>query len=175
MDPGDEIVTLVDEHNHVIGSAKRRRMRAERLLHRATYIFVFASDGRLYLQRRTDTKDMFPGYWDAAAGGVLLAGESYDESARREVAEELGIRNVPLESHFDFLHEDASNRLWGRVYTCVYEGPFHWQAEEVVEGRFVPVEDVLAGRFEPLTPDTLAALRRLLAVWRPPGPASSSS
>ena len=169
MEPAEEIVPLVDEQNNVTGTAPRARVRAERLRHRATYIFVFAHDGRLYLQRRTDTKDMFPGCWDAAAGGVLVVGESYEESARREAAEELGIEGVELTPRFDFYHEDADNRIWGRVYTCVYEGPFRWQPEEVVEGLFVEVEDVLAGRYEPLTPDTLAALRALLERWTPPG------
>ena len=162
MDAGDEIVSLVDERNRVTGSATRRRVRAERLLHRATYIFVFAGDGRLYLQRRTVTKDMYPGYWDAAAGGVLVSGESYDASALREAAEELGIRGVPLLGHFDFYYEDPANRVWGRVYTCEYEGPFEWQPEEVAEGRFVTVEEILAGRYQPLTPDTLHALRLYL-------------
>ena len=169
MNPAEEIVLLVDERNEVVGSAARRRVRAERLIHRATYVFVFAADGRLYLQRRTLAKDMFPGWWDAAAGGVLTLGESYDESARREAAEELGIEGVPLEAQFDFFHEDPSNRVWGRVYTCCYEGPFRWQPEEVAEGRFVAVAEVLDGRFEPLTPDTLEALRLLLARWTPPG------
>ena len=116
---------------------------------------------------------MYPGWWDAAAGGVLLAGEGYDASAAREAAEELGIEAVPLQAHFDFYHEDPHNRLWGRVYTCVYEGPFRWQPEEVAEGLFVEVDDVLAGRYDPLTPDTLEALRRLRRVWA--GPARQPS
>ena len=162
MNPADEIVALVDEDNRVIGSARRAQVRAQRLVHRATYIFVFARDGRLFLQRRTEGKDMYPGYWDAAAGGVLTAGEEYDESARREAAEELGIEDMELTARFDFYYEDTANRVWGRIYTCVYEGPFRFQPEEVADGCFVDVADVLAGRYEPLTPDTLAALRRLL-------------
>ncbi len=160
LNPGEEVVALVDEHNRVIGSTTRAQMRAQRLVHRATYTFVFARDGRLFLQRRTEEKDMYPGYWDAAAGGVLLAGESYDESARREAAEELGIDGVPLEGLFDFYYEDEANRVWGRVYSCVFEGPFRLQAEEVAEGRFVEVADLLAGLYQPLTPDTLDALQR---------------
>ena len=161
MNPADEIVALVDEHNRVVGSARRAEVRARRLIHRATYIFVFARDGRLLLQRRTGGKDMYPGYWDAAAGGVLTAGEDYDESARREAAEELGIDAVSLTGHFDFYYEDVANRVWGRVYSCVFEGPFRLQPEEVAEAVFVDVADVVAGRYQPLTPDTLDALRRL--------------
>ena len=66
---GDEIVFIVDDENVPVGEAPRRRMRAENLPHRATYVFVLDSDGRLLVQRRTDTKDLFPGYYDLAAGG----------------------------------------------------------------------------------------------------------
>jgi len=46
--------------------------------------------GRIYVHRRTDDKDVYPGMYDMTAGGVLGAGESYLEAARRELAEALG-------------------------------------------------------------------------------------
>ena len=46
--------------------------------------------GRLYVHRRTDDKDVYPGMYDMTAGGVLAVGETYLEAARRELAEELG-------------------------------------------------------------------------------------
>jgi isopentenyldiphosphate isomerase len=76
MLPADEIVTIVDAHNNVVGSAPRWEMRAKRLPHRSTYILVFNSQGELFVQKRTMTKDVFPGYYDPATGGVVLAGES---------------------------------------------------------------------------------------------------
>ena len=45
-------------------------------------------------------RDVFPGYYDIAAGGVVLAGETYEAGARRELAEEVGIRDVPLAHQF---------------------------------------------------------------------------
>jgi hypothetical protein len=50
MSTADEIVTLVDEHNRVIGAVPRREMRAKRLPHRSTYIFVFNTQGYLYVR-----------------------------------------------------------------------------------------------------------------------------
>ena len=168
----DEIVVIVDENNQVTGSTTRKRMRAERLIHRATYIFVFSSSGQLYVQKRTDTKDMAPGYYDAAAGGVVLSGESYELSAEREAAEELGIRDTPLERCFDFYYEDERNRIWGCVFTCRYDGEFVWQPEEVEYGYFVDVDEVLNGSISPLTTDTLEALEILKARALIPGSAS---
>ena len=57
----DEIVTIVDAENRVVGAAPRWQMRAEMLPHRATYILVFDHGGRLFLQKRTATKDIYPG------------------------------------------------------------------------------------------------------------------
>ena len=87
MGAADEIVVIVDEGNNVVGSAPRRDMRARRLPHRSTYILVFNSQGELYVQKRTMSKDVFPGFYDVAAGGVVLTGETYEQGAERELEE----------------------------------------------------------------------------------------
>ena len=61
-------------------------MRTERLPHRCSYILVFNSRGELWVQKRTMIKDIYPGYWDPAAGGVMQVGESYEESALLKVS-----------------------------------------------------------------------------------------
>jgi isopentenyldiphosphate isomerase len=159
----NEIVAVVDENNRVIGSSTRREMRCKRLIHRATYIFVFNGRGELFVQKRTTIKDMYPGYYDLAAGGVVLYGESYELSAEREVAEELGVTNTALKSVFDFFYEDDLNQVWGRVFSCVYDGELVLQAEEVESGEYLSVEAIVARRLSPVTPDTRLAWNRYLA------------
>jgi 8-oxo-dGTP pyrophosphatase MutT (NUDIX family) len=163
MGAADEIVAIVDEHNTVVGAVPRREMRAKRLPHRSTYILVFNSRDELYIQKRTMTKDVFPGYYDTAAGGVILAGESYEQGAERELEEEMGIRGVPLTLLFDFYFEDEHTRLWGRAFSCRYDGEVVLQAEEVESGAFASLADVLRRvETEPFTPDGLHVLRRYL-------------
>lgn len=165
MGSPEERVAIVDAENRVVGAAARREMRARNLPHRAAYVLVFNSRGDLFVQRRTATKDVYPAHWDTAAGGVVLSGESYEEAAARELAEELGVSGVPLAAHFDLYHEDGGNRVWGRVYSCVADGPFVLQPEEVEDGRFLGVEETLAlAAREPFTPDGLRALRRYLEL-----------
>jgi 8-oxo-dGTP pyrophosphatase MutT (NUDIX family) len=163
VDSASEIVALVDEQNRVVGSATRAEMRARSLPHRATYILVFNSRGDLYVLKRAVTKDTYPGYYEVVAGGVVLSGETYEEGARREVEEELGIRNVALEPLFDFPFIDGENRIWGRAYACVYDGRIVLQEEEVESGSFHSVSEVMemAERL-PFTPDGQYVLRRYL-------------
>lgn len=163
LEPGHEIVQIVDRENTEVGTCSRGEMRIRGLIHRACYIFVKNSSGDIFVQKRTTTKDIYPGYWDVAAGGVVLAGESYDLSAQREAAEELGITDCPFFAHFDHFYESGDNKVWGRVYTCLHEGPFVLQEEEVSEGKFVnPHEIAHLSESELFTPDGLQILALLL-------------
>jgi 8-oxo-dGTP pyrophosphatase MutT (NUDIX family) len=160
--PAEELVEIVDRANNPIGAVTRRIMRQQKLIHRASYILVFNRKGELFIQKRTLAKDIYPGYWDLAAGGVVLAGESYQESALRELREELGIAGLKLKLFFDQYFEDESNRVWGRIFSCVSDGPFTLQAEEIDQGRFIPLAAIEAlHRSEPVTPDGMALLRKL--------------
>ena len=163
MNNSPEIVQIVDERNSEIGTVARRLMREQNLIHRASYILVFNRRDELFVQQRTLSKDIYPGYHDIAAGGVVVAGESYEESAERELAEELGVSGVPLQPCFDHYYEDERNRVWGRIFRCRHEGPFTLQPEEVAGGRFMTLEQVLAlSAHEPFTPDGIEILQRLV-------------
>jgi 8-oxo-dGTP pyrophosphatase MutT (NUDIX family) len=164
LSPQEQVV-IVDEHNAVIGNASRAVMRKEGLIHRATYILVFSSDGRLFVQDRTMTKDIFPGYHDLVAGGVVVSGEDYEESARRELEEELGITGVPFVFLFDFYGEYAGQKVWGRAFTCISDGPFILQKDELTGGAFYDIDDVkvLIAK-ESCTPDSVYVLGRYLVM-----------
>ena len=62
--------------------------------------------------------------------GTSSPQHSTEACAEREAAEELGVRDTPLETKFDFYYEDERNLCFGRVFACVHEGPFTLQAEE---------------------------------------------
>lgn len=168
----EEIVTLVDDANRVAGSTERSEMRTRGLPHRATYILVFNGRGEVFVQQRTLTKDLYPGYLDPCTGGVVLAGENYEESAARELAEELGISGTLLTAHFDVEYRGEGNHVWGRVFSCTWDGPVTLQPEEVADGFWLAPEEVLAqAADEPFTPDSLEVLRRFLLERARPTPA----
>jgi len=164
MNPADEIVQIVDEQNQEVAQVSRRVMREGCLIHRACYILVFNRNQEIFVQKRTMSKDIYPGYLDVATGGVVLAGESYEVSAKRELAEELGVRKAALSRHFDFYHEADNNRVWGRVFSCIAEGPFVLQPEEVEDGFFLGMEELQSlAAAQQFTPDGLMVLKRFMA------------
>jgi 8-oxo-dGTP pyrophosphatase MutT (NUDIX family) len=161
--PSEEQVAIVDGKNRVIGCAGRSVMRRFNLIHRATYILLLNARGELFVQKRTAGKDVYPGYYEVAVGGVVQAGEEYDVSAQRELAEEVGLDGAVLTPLFDFYWQDEGNRVWGRAYICAAEGPLTLQPEEVEWGRFMDIDEILRlRRTEPFTPDGLYLLDRYL-------------
>jgi isopentenyldiphosphate isomerase len=131
VDPAQELVDVVDEDDRVVATVTRREIRARDLLHRCTYVLVRNSAGEILVHRRTDTKDINPGAYDVFAGGVCAAGESYDEGARRELAEELGVVGAELRFLFRHRYRGSPGQAWGAVYETRWDGPVALQASEV--------------------------------------------
>ena len=160
-----EQVAWVDEHDQPLGGVSRVQLRTRSLIGRCTYILLFNSAGQLCVHRRTLSKALYPGYWDLAAGGMVLEGEDYRLSAQRELAEELGIADVELVEHAHFFYDAPESRLWCRVYSAVSDAPLVLQPEEVLEARFVSLEEALEeAQHVPYCPDSLAALEHYLAA-----------
>ena len=164
MGSADERVDVVDEHDVVTGMATRREMRAGRLRHRTVFIVVMSSAGDVLVHCRADHKDVWPGRWDLAAGGVLAAGELYDEGAVRELAEELGIVDVALERLGRGAYEDADVAELATVYRARWDGPVHFADGEVAEARWMTLEEVrraASGLFD-FVPDSVSLVLPLL-------------
>jgi 8-oxo-dGTP pyrophosphatase MutT (NUDIX family) len=156
----EEPVQIVDDNNQPVGVAPRWRMRCEGLLHRATCIVVCNRAGEVFVQRRSMEKDLYPGWYDLCAGGVMRPGESYQENAERELAEELGVAGVPLLWRGEFLFRAPGYQVWVGLFGVRHEGPFEFADGEVDEGFFAHPAAIDEGAISPLTPDGLAAFER---------------
>ncbi|MER6347498.1 NUDIX hydrolase [Streptomyces sp. NPDC001595] len=166
MSAADEILDVVDEHDRVIGQRPRGEVYARGLKHRCVFIQARDAQGRIFVHRRTPTKLVFPSLYDMFVGGVVGAGEAYDDAALREAEEELGVSGLPRPRFlFKFLYDNgAGHAWWSAVYEVRCDLPVRPQAEEVAWHAFLP-EDELAERLPrwEWVPDGLAAYERLLA------------
>lgn len=141
MGAGDELVEEVDGAGRPVRAVSRAEMRRQNLLHRAVYVLVVDAAARLLVHRRASWKDVWPGRWDVAFGGVAAVGETASATATRELAEEAGV-DGPLRHLGSGRYEDSEVRVVGEVFLASSDGPFTFADGEVVETARVPLADL---------------------------------
>lgn len=159
MEGSPELVDIIDENDVVVAQATRGEMRRRVLRHRAVFAAVVSSDGKLLIHRRSETKDIWPGWWDIAIGGVVAAGETYDAAMVRELAEEAGIDDAAPRLLGKGAYDDAEVSLIGQCYLVRDDGPVEARDGEIAEMCWVNVAD-LSARLERdrFLPDSRALL-----------------
>jgi 16S rRNA (adenine1518-N6/adenine1519-N6)-dimethyltransferase len=137
-DTGAELLQVVDEQDRPVGTLERAAVHREARLHRAVHVFVLNDQGELFLQKRSTSKDTYPGRWDSSAAGHVGLGESYEACAEREIVEELGARfalkrigrlEAGEETGFEFI----------QIFLGRSNGPFPLHPEEIETGGFFPL------------------------------------
>ena len=162
----EEQVPVLDEDGTVVGVRPRSEVRRLNLRHAATGVVLRSSDGRVFVHRRAATKDWQPSAHDAAAGGVLQAGEEPAAAAARELAEELGVTGAPLRPLLLGRYDDATTRYVAHLYEATHDGPVRFADGEVVWGTWMTLPELgrlLRDPEWPFVPDTRALLQELAA------------
>ena len=136
-----ELLPVVDADDRVIDQRCRREIHALNLRHRAVHVLVFNDVGDLFLQKRSQKKDLNKGLWDTSAAGHVDLGEDYLASAQRELAEELGV-SANLTAVFKLAASPELGMEFIQVYRCRHNGPFCLAADEIDEGAWLPPAEV---------------------------------
>mgnify|MGYP002673991804 FL=1 len=116
-----EIFDIVDEKGIPTGETiERTRAHEKGVRHRTAHIWIVREqDGKaqLLLQKRSAEKDSFPGRFDTSSAGHIQAGDEPEESAIRELHEELGIRaakeDLTFAGCFDIQYE---KEFYGKMF-----------------------------------------------------------
>lgn len=144
----NELFDIVDENDQVIGQATRGQVHGNpKLIHRSVGVAVLNTKDELILQQRCATKDTDPLLWTISCSGHVGKGDSYRETAIRELEEELGIRHgldnrgngsksLVLKKVAKFLYRSPIETEMAVLYRTVWDGRLSLQAEEIQEGRF---------------------------------------
>ena len=106
------------------------------------FLYRRNKDGELEFlwQKRAETVDRSPGYYDLSAGGHINLGETIVEGAIREAREEIGLTIKPSDLQFAFTKPFSKQRFaW--VFMVDWTGKpeeFHFNDKEVSEVKWVP-------------------------------------
>ena len=142
-DNQQERFPIVDEEGTVIGQATRGECHSgTKLLHPVVHLHVFDTQGRIYLQKRPEWKDIQPGKWDTAVGGHIDYGETREEALHREVREELGITDFTPVFMGKYVFESQREKELVYVHRTIYNGAIQPSQDELDGGRFWSMEEI---------------------------------
>ena len=123
-------VVVVNEKDEVIGTMPREDAHRNGTPHRVSVIYVTNSQGKILIQVRMS------GRLDHSSAGHVDPGETYKQTAYRELKEELGIDGVTLKeigsgiSHDKFFDKKLDLAHVFKVFVCTAE-PKQLQKNEV--------------------------------------------
>ncbi len=135
---------ILDENGKTLGKTVLRNKAQLKPgeYHLVVHIWVVSGDGKVLIQRRSDTKKLMPGEW-AATGGAAVAGEDSFTAASRELYEELGISSdkTTLKQILRLKRRNSLLDIW--LICCNPESQeLHLQESEVAEAKWVTLDEL---------------------------------
>jgi len=145
----EETVDVIDERDRITGQAPKTLVHLQGLRHRVAAVLLQGEDGKYLIPTASGIKAEAGLLYHSAAGHVL-SGESYVDSAKRELQEETGLPAEELEylGAFWFEKDYPSRREKEsfHVYRATYRrgmGPVRLNEEHVNE-QWLSEEDLEA-------------------------------
>lgn len=139
-----EYIDIYDANQRKTGRIRRR---GESLI-KGEYILVVHAcimnpEGKMLIQKRSQSKNQYAGLWDLSAGGHARAGETSLEAVRREVWEELGLADS---DGLIYLFTEPFHQVLDDIYYLKYEGSLDqlkWQTSEIEEIGWASCREIL--------------------------------
>lgn len=114
-----EMLPVVDNCGVVTGRCSRATAHEKCLLHPVVRLNIINRKGNIYLQKRSQNKDLYPGLWDSAAAGHVGYGEHLCEAIMRESAEELGLTDFNPLLMDTYLYDNQKEKELVAEYAAV--------------------------------------------------------
>ena len=146
----DEMVDVVNENDEIIGQKLKNQCHKEGIWHTIAAVLLFDSKRNMWLQTRVKGKTLNERNLDFSASGHMGVGESYEEGAKKELNEELGIDTELIDSSIkifeDFVYrgepQDKYVKHVIKLFIGKHDGPFKIQEKELDDIQAYTLEEV---------------------------------
>lgn len=116
-----EFFDIVNEKDEIIGKIRENEQNTVKPSQlRFINIIVINNDDMIVVPKRSSNRKLFSNCYDFSVGGHVNSGEDYEESAYRELKEELGIENVKLQEVAYFSPFNSDSNTFQKVYLLRY-------------------------------------------------------
>jgi len=140
-----EEIILVDENDNEIGAGEKLKVHQDGKLHRAFSIFVFNSNGKLLLQKRSKSKYHTASLWANTCCSHLRPDQDIEKEVKRRLMEEMGI-NCDLKEVFSFIYKANVGDLIEYEFDHVFAGRFDGNPkpnkDEVEDWKWVDIDEL---------------------------------
>lgn len=139
-------VIIVDQEDKIIGAEEKNIAKEKELIRRVSRILLFNNKGELLIHKRAPGVSL-PNRWNQSASGHVDEGETYEQAAYRELAEELGLKDIKLDEVDYFYNEETATGRKSPKFNRVYKGVWNGQTIkpdplEVSEIRWISPQDL---------------------------------
>lgn len=154
VSPEKELIDVIDPDGmSVVATALRSEVHRLGLWHRTVHVWVLNGKKELLLQKRSKSKESFPGLWDISAAGHITSGDASKNAALRELMEELGIQAgedeltllFTITGHYESPSKHFVDNEFSDVYLLRADIPIDKVAvdgDEVDEVKYMSVEEL---------------------------------
>jgi isopentenyl-diphosphate delta-isomerase len=123
IDP-DEMLDLVDEKGKVVGKERRAICHSNPdLIHPVVHCWIFNKSAQVLWHQRSYNVDEAPGKWDMSCGGHIKSGNTPEETMKRELEEELGLRRVNFKLVDKYIKRSPTQTEFIYLYYAVINKP----------------------------------------------------
>ena len=131
--PDEELLEIVNQNDQVVGQAKRRTIHKAGLWHRGVHVFLFTSERKLLVQKRSKYKVESPSTLDCSVSEHIKPGEKYLDGALRGLHEELGIDPIGIEyvMKFRMNYGPGDNHISALYEGVIYDTMIRSDSEEI--------------------------------------------